>query len=284
MTDSDSNDGYDGPMGPGDDFGMGPEPQPEEHLWLAKLSKANNVIKFEGCDDAESNLCLKRATLDGDCEDEARHVIEIISLDHEDKRISGTLCSLSLKNNCSVSLDSLTISPPTAFKLIKGSGPITVSGNLMKEIDINLLDEEDEEAALNGIAEEEEVGSDDNEAKIEEMADEESSCEEEPEKENKKPNQNKRKNQEKSPESNKKQKTDSANNNQSIKAKIENNKDSKSGKAPITNAKELIDAIKSSKGGRPSKKGKFDNWVRNQFKVENKDWVEKAWKAMSEAK
>merc|ERR1711862_106536 len=143
----------------------------EEHIWLGTLSKSNSVLKFEGCDD------------------ESRHVIEIISLDHEDKRISGTLCSLSLKNSCSVSLDSLTISPPTAFKLLKGDGPLTISGNLMKEPDLSLLDESEEDL-LNGAENEEELEDEEEAAKIEEM---ETSSEEESEKENKKPAQKRKK-------------------------------------------------------------------------------------------
>merc|ERR1712050_109721 len=98
---------------------MGP-PQTEEHVFFATLSKENKIFKFEGCDDAESSLILKRATLDADCDDESRHVVEIIGLDHTDARIQGTLCSLTLKNNCSVTLSDFVLSPPTAFKLVKG--------------------------------------------------------------------------------------------------------------------------------------------------------------------
>lgn len=288
MSDSDSAD--DMPSGYEDmpeDFGLGgePEPQPEEHLWLGSLSKDSNVLKFEGCDDAECNLILKRATLDADCNDESRHVIQIISLDHEDKRIEGTLCSLNLNSNCSVSLGDLVISPPTAFKLIKGEGPITMAANLMKEVDAGLLeDEEDEsEEMMNG---EMINGQDDEDNKIEEMAtsSEEEEDIEEAEKENAKPqttNPNKRKLEDKET-TNKDNKKSKTNDSATIKARIDS-KD-KSARPAIKNAKELIEAIKSSKGGRPSKRGKFDNWVKNQFKVENKDWVEKAWKTMNEAK
>lgn len=288
------------------DMSMG-EPQPEEHLWLGTLSEENNVIKFEGCDDSESNLILKRATLDGDCEDTDRHVVQIISLDHGDKRISGTLCALGLKSgNCSVSLDSLVVSPPTAFKLLKGKGPLTLSGNLMKEPEPGMMPgDEDSDEGLDDIVGRVngDVGSSDEESVeadgpiIEEMKDGSSS--EEEEKENKKPksspnktasgpikaekkNAKKRKDTsvvkgEESPSSGKKAKIES------VKAKIDANKD-KPARDPITNAKQLIEAIQSSKGGRPQKRGKFNNWVKNQFKVENNDWADKAWKAVNEAK
>jgi len=270
-----------------------PEPQPEEHLWLGTLSKDSNVIKFEGCDDAESNLILKRATLDGDCNDDSRHVVQIISLDHSDKRISGTLCSLNMKQGlCSIGLDSLVVSPPTAFKLIKGDGPLTLTANLMKEVDPSLLDEEDEEDLdniadrVNGDVEDSDEEEDEN--RIEEM---ETSSEEEAEKENKKPQKaapkvaavikkpespKKRKNDEEQKPDNKKPKMTASD----VKAKIETNKD-KPARAPITTAKELIEA-KASKGGRPSKRNKFNNWVKNQFKVDNSEWTEKAWKVLQE--
>lgn len=286
MSDSDSDTGMPEDFMPEGYPGM-EQPQPEEHLWLGTLSGTESVLKFEGCDDAESSLILKRATLDGDCDDDSRHVVQVISLDHTDSRIHGTLCSLSLKNNCSVSLDSMVISPPTAFKLVKGKGPLTLLGNLMKETDAGLesdFEEEDEEAEevngvemVNGAAKIEEM-----ETSSEEGGDEET--EEQAEKENKQPAavvaaeaSKKRKSQDTASSNNKKPKTED------IKAKIEANKD-KPARPAIKNAKDLIDAIKNAKGGRPSKRGKFENWVKNQFKVDNKDWTDKAWKAVNESK
>jgi len=135
-------------------------PQTEEHVFFATLSKDNKIFKYEGCDDAESSLILRRATLDADCTDESRHVIQVITLDHQDNRTTGTLCSLTLNGNCSVSLDGISVAPPTAFKLLKGDGPITLCGNLMKEVDPELLPDmeevdSDEEAAEEEVSEEE---------------------------------------------------------------------------------------------------------------------------------
>merc|ERR1711970_1478538 len=143
-------------------FGEQGPPQTEEHMWTATLSKDNKIVKFDGCDDAESTLILRRATLDVECEDEGRHIIQVISLDHEDNRITGSLCSLKLNGQCTVSLDGLSASPPTAFKLVKGNGPITLIGNLIKEIDQDLMpdDEVEEEMDDEDVSSEEEVEND----------------------------------------------------------------------------------------------------------------------------
>lgn len=290
MSDSDSNasDLDQMPNGfadyPGDLGGHAPEP--EEHLWLGQLSSKDKILKFEGCDDSDANLILKRATLDADCEDESRHVIQVISLDHNDSRIIGTLCSVSLNGNGgSVALDNLVISPPTAFKLIKGEGPLTITANLMKDA------ENGDEDILNDLAQEygeegeeiSESGESDmeDEPKIEEIEEEkkpaETSSEEEIEKPKKPSPAKKRKIvEDKKPAGPNSKKQD-------IKTKIESQK-SKTEKEAITNAKSLIEAIKSYKGGKPTKKNKFDNWVKNQFKVQDKGWIEQAWKVVQEGK
>jgi len=280
MSESDSDQEMPQDYMPGGFPGM-EEPKPEEHVWLGTLSEKSNILKFEGCDDAESSLILKRATLDADCDDESRHVVEIIGLDHTDARIQGTLCSLTLKNNCSVTLSDFVLSPPTAFKLVKGKGPLTICGNLMKEMSMNDSDleeiEEDEALANgeNGKVEEMETSSEE-EAEVEAEA-------EEPKKANGKPN-NKRKSADTNGDSPQKPPSKSPKKDKDeVKAKIDANKE-KPDRKPIKSAKDLIEAIKASKGGKPSKRGKFDNWVKNQFKVDNKDWTEKAWKAVQEAK
>ena len=88
------------------------EPKPEEHVWLGTLSEKSNILKFEGCDDAESSLILKRATLDADCDDESRHVVEIIGGPFQifGLRLKFCTCSKKVKNRilwriyCSIQL------------------------------------------------------------------------------------------------------------------------------------------------------------------------------------
>merc|ERR1712130_661548 len=92
-----------------------------------------------------------------------RHVIQVITLDHQDNRTTGTLCSLKLNGNCSVSLDGISVAPPTAFKLLKGDGPITLCGNLMKEVDPELLPDMEEVDSDEEAAEEEEVSEEESE-------------------------------------------------------------------------------------------------------------------------
>jgi len=263
----------------------------EEHLWIGTLSQDKQLYKFEGCDDADSTLLLKRATLDATCEDTSRHVIQIISLDHTDKRIDGTLCSLKLDSNCSVSLDSLGVSPPAAFKLLAGNGPVTLVGNLIKTLDSELepeSEEEGEEKIMESLDKDENVKSNGHVKEKDQMSTDDGSDEELKEEEteekvekieevqvpkkDKKKDKIKRKNSETSESPAKKPKTDEP------KAKIDSEKPVKK---PITTAEELIEAIKNYKGGRPKKKEKFENWIKHTFKVDNKGYVKKAWKEFS---
>lgn len=266
----------------------------EEHLWIGTLTQENKLYKFEGCDDADSTLLLKRATLDAACEDTTRHVVQIISLDHTDKRIDGTLCSLKLDSNCSISLDSIGVSPPAAFKLLSGNGPLTLVGNLIKTIDTDLEPESDEEEdkimespespekvedkGVNGHGKEKAKMSTDSSSEEEDSEKEEEVKVEKVEKieeekvvvkKDKKKEKIKRKSSETNESPAKKPKTDEP------KAKVESEKPAKKA---ITTADELIDAIKAYKGGRPKKKEKFENWIKHTFKVDNKGYVKKAWK------
>merc|ERR1712110_1074152 len=247
-----------------------PQTSMEEHLWLGKLSKDQRIIKFDGCDDAESSLILRKATLDADCSDEDRHVIQVISLDHEDKRIEGSLCSLSLKNNDSVDLSGLSVSPPSAFKLVKGSGPITIVANLMKEVDNSLIPEEEDLS--------EEDIEDEVEEEVSKMVKQIRN-----EKVNAKQLKNKRQ-----PEQDKMDDSDDEQpkKKSKITARAESQKEApkvkKEGgeRKQFKSAEEFITAIKTFKGDRPKKEEKFKNWCKHTFKCDKKDWISQAWKAV----
>lgn len=248
-----------------DEAAMGPS-QTEEHVFFATLSKENKIFKFEGCDDAESSLILRRATLDAECTDESRHVIQVITLDHQDNRIVGTLCSLKLDGNCTVSLDGISVAPPTAFKLLKGDGPITLCGNLMKEVDPELLpdmeevDSEEEEAGSEEIEseseEDETISKEDVNAKIEEL---------------------KRKADGDSAQSPAKKQKQSAKSPEKVAAKVESTDKGKKPVKKFESVEELVAAVQAHKGGRPKKKEKFENWIKHTFKVDNKKWASDAW-------
>ena len=152
-------------------------------------------------------------------------------------------------------------------------------------------DDEDLEAMADRINGEVDSDEEEDGPKIEEM---ETSSEEEPEKESAKkpsPAQNKKQNDKKKPEAQKRKNEDAKNENKKdnkkaktdIKAKVEASKD-KPAKAPIKNVADLLNVIKQTKGGRPSKKGKFCNWVKHQFKVEDSEMVEAAWNKLQASK
>jgi len=267
MSDSGSDDGQTN----GQEFIPGisdmeePQTSMEEHLWVGKLSAESKIIKFDGCDDAESSLILRRATLDAECSDEDRHIIQVISLDHEDKRIEGTLCSLSLKNNDSIDLNGLSVSPPSAFKLIKGSGPVTIVANLMKEVDNGLMPEEDMSEE-----EEEELDEEVSEEEVAQMVKEvRKQADKAGKKTNKREKEEKMEDESEEDEKPKAKKT-------KITAKAESSKDKKQ----FSSAEEFIAAIKNFKGGRPKKEEKFKNWCKHTFKCDKKEWISQAWKAV----
>lgn len=278
MSDSGSDDGQ---MMNGQEFIPGvsdmeePQTSMEEHLWLGKLSNDHKIIKFDGCDDAESSLILRKATLDADCTDEDRHVIQVISLDHEDKRIEGTLCSLYLKHNDSVDLSGLSVSPPSAFKLVKGSGPITIVANLMKEVDNSLIPEEEDMSEEDVEDELEEELSEEEVAKmVKQIRNEKAKT-----KQLKHKRQPEQDNMDDSEDEQPKKKS-------KITAKAESQKEApkvkKEGgeRKQFKSAEEFVKAIKDFKGGRPKKEEKFKNWCKHTFKCDKKDWVSQAWKAV----
>jgi len=47
----------------------------------------------------------------------------------------------------------------------------------------------------------------------------------------------------------------------------------------FANFEELLAAVKGYKGGLPRKQAKFENWVKNTMKVDDKEWAKKAWDA-----
>ena len=140
---------------------------PVEKFWLTTL-EGKKEYKFEEINEAETQLVLKRATLNPNCNDKERVVVEIQTFNHEgsnvnfkDKTLVGPLCSLNCKNSCSVSLDSLSLSPPVIFRLSQGEGPVTLTGNLIKHVDPTLRTDDSEDD------EEMEEMSDEQEAEVE---------------------------------------------------------------------------------------------------------------------
>ena len=292
-----------------DDHQHDDEPVIEKHAWLGKLSAENPILKFEGCDDAhvcdcdgcsDGQLHLKRATLDVNCEDESRHVIEVKTFDHDEKQIEGTLCSLDLKFFHTSDLTDLIVSPPTQFRLVKGKGPITIIGNLHKEAeDHGHGDEEggenenDIEEIMNEVAmarakrameRAKAEGRDVNEIVAEELKDS-LPAEDDDEPAAKKPKIGVEASVTSASSSNSKSKNSSS------------NKESDSGNSSdneIDSAQSLIKSIQADSGysklcnyykfGKQAKRNQFVNWVKKQFSCENEEWVEQAWKMISKNK
>jgi len=117
-----------------------------EDTFFMETLEGENLVQFQGLDECDTKLILRRATLGADCEDKGRVIVEVISKNFKDKKVNGPLCSLTLKSNCSVSLDCLCLTPPVAFKLTKGQGPVTLIGNVMKQIDPSLESDSEPEA------------------------------------------------------------------------------------------------------------------------------------------
>ena len=162
---------------------------------------------------------------------------------------------------------------PTFFPL-KGDGPISICGNLMKEVDPELMPD------MDGDSEEE---SEENEADIEEVESEESEEEISAEDVSAKVAELKRKSSGDAEVSMAKKTKQAAKSPEKVVAakieSVDNTINKKTGlkHKVYKDVDELVKAVLAHKGGRPKKQEKFENWIKHTFKVEDKKMASAAW-------
>merc|ERR1712071_624630 len=165
---------------------------------------------------------------------------------------------------CTVSLDGVSVAPPTAFKLLKGDGPVSICGNLMKEVDPELMPDMDGDSEEESESEEseEEISAEDVSAKVAELKRKSSGDAEVSMAKKTKPAP-------KSPEKVVAAKTESVDNTINKKTGLKHK--------VYKDVDELVTAVLAHKGGRPKKQEKFENWIKHTFKVEDKKMASAAW-------
>ncbi|KAK6474744.1 nucleophosmin-like [Huso huso] len=122
---------------------MGPI-RPQNFLFACEL-KAAKEFKFNPDENgSEHQLSLRTVCVDGSTKDEL-HVVEVEGLNAEGEQIKATLAALKPSVHPTVSLGGFEITPPVVFRLKKGSGPIHISGQHLVALDNDMSSDEDDE-------------------------------------------------------------------------------------------------------------------------------------------
>lgn len=121
---------------------------PQTFLYGCELEAGKDVVFNPDDDDFEHQLDLRMACVDPSTKDEL-HMVEVEGQDIEGQKIKAILVSLKPSALPSVCLGGFTITPPVVFRLKAGSGPVHLSGqHLVMAIDQSFdedVDDEDEE-------------------------------------------------------------------------------------------------------------------------------------------
>ncbi|XP_062288766.1 nucleophosmin 1a isoform X2 [Scomber scombrus] len=127
--------------------GLDEEPMaPQTFLYGCMLESGKDVVFNPEDDDFEHQLDLRMACVDPSTKDEL-HMVEVEGQDSEGQKIKAALVSLRPSTLPSVCLGGFTITPPAVFRLKAGSGPIHISGQhlVMMEADHSLYESDDDE-------------------------------------------------------------------------------------------------------------------------------------------
>ncbi|CAJ1064302.1 nucleophosmin 1a [Xyrichtys novacula] len=126
--------------------GLDEQMAPQTFLYGCLLEAGKEVIFNPEDDDLEHQLDLRMACVDLNTKDEL-HTVEVEGQDTEGQKVKAVLVSLKPSTLPSVCLGGFTITSPAIFRLKSGSGPIHLSGQhlVMMEADQSFDEEEDEE-------------------------------------------------------------------------------------------------------------------------------------------
>ncbi|KAK0147736.1 Nucleophosmin [Merluccius polli] len=117
----------------------------QSRLRRCKLESGKDIMFNPEDDDFEHQLDLRMACVDASTKDEL-HVVEVEGQDEEGQKITAVLASLKPSTLPSVCLGGFTITPPAVFRLKAGPGPIHISGQhlVIMEGDQSFEEEDDE--------------------------------------------------------------------------------------------------------------------------------------------
>ncbi|KAJ3589769.1 hypothetical protein NHX12_010611 [Muraenolepis orangiensis] len=259
---------------------------PQNFLYGCKLEAGKEIVFNPEDDDFEHQLDLRMACIDTTTKDEL-HVVEVEGQDEEGQKVLAVLASLKPSTLPSVCLGGFTITPPAVFRLKSGSGPVHISGQhlVIMEGEQSFDEEEEEEDEEEEVADvpankkrpasspvakkqkrlKKEVEDDEDED------DDEDDVEESPVPvKAKKPAQNG-----KSP----KPTTPAKNQNQPKSPKQANKSPKTPRKTPtLEEVKQQLMAFVKKGSGLPKIKPKFENLMKNAYKVTDTQVLEDLWK------
>lgn len=121
-----------------------------EDFWGAALTKSNKELKWEVEDDegdsmySEKCLELRQACLGAGAKVGERNVVELITDDDDGEEVTHALVSMKVGGTEMAPLF-LTLQPPVSFKLVQGSGPVHIVGQITETIDLSMMDDEDDD-------------------------------------------------------------------------------------------------------------------------------------------
>ncbi|XP_041079307.1 nucleophosmin-like [Polyodon spathula] len=279
---------------------MGPI-RPQNYLFACEL-KAGKEVKFNPDENgSEHQLSLRTVCVDGSTKDEL-HVVEVEGLNAEGEQIKAMLAALKPSIHPTVSLGGFEITPPVVFRLKKGAGPVHISGQHLVALDNDMSsdddDDDDEEMdyktankrpanfqATKTIQKKmkmEDEEDDDEEEDDDDDDDDEEEEEEETPVKTKPPQKTPTKGASKengklskpsTPAQKQEPKTPDGKGKQGPKPKSP-----KSPKAPMS-VSDIKEKMQSTfKGSLPKAETKFENFVKNCFKVEDQKTIQDLWK------
>ncbi|KAM4619975.1 nucleophosmin 1a [Polymixia lowei] len=103
------------------------EMAPQTFLYGCVLESGKDVVFNPEDDDFEHQLDLKMACVDASTKDEL-HMVEVEGQDTEGQKVKAVLVSIKPSTLPSACLGGFTLTPPAVFRLKAGSGPIHISG------------------------------------------------------------------------------------------------------------------------------------------------------------
>ncbi|MCI4387964.1 hypothetical protein PGIGA_G00080080 [Pangasianodon gigas] len=273
---------------------------PQTFLYGCELKEGKEVTFNPEDDDFEHQLSVRMACVDPATKDEL-NVVEVEGQDSEGQKVKAVLATLKPSSMPSVCLGGFEISPPVVFRLRTGSGPVHISGQhlIMMSGDQSFdEDEEEEEEEMRTAVKrgapaaakpskkmkmEEEDDDDDDEEEDEDDEEEEEESEEETPVKAKKPAAKPQ-----TPAQNGKSNTPAAKQNKTPDAGKKNEKKPQTPKspktpktpqAPLSMAEIKAKMMASVEKGvmLPKLQPKFENYVKNGFKVTDAKVIGELW-------
>ncbi|MBN3322312.1 NPM protein, partial [Atractosteus spatula] len=257
---------------------------PQNFLYGCELRAGKDTVFNPEDDEYEHQLSLRMVCVDPSTKDEL-HVVEVEGQDSEGQTVRTVLASLRPSTLPSVCLGGFEITPPVLFRLKAGSGPVHISGqHLMVSEDMCFGEEEDEEEEEEsrksvkrpaGVVKSkpqqkkmklEEEEDDDEDDEDEEDDDDEDDEDEDDEEESEEEEETPVKQTPKTPKT--------------PNTKGQGDRKPQTPRAPLSLAEIKAKMMVGVEKGvmLPKVEAKFENFVKNGFKVDDKNTIQELWK------